>query len=425
MLQLDSTGTLASSITPLRGIPDRELQALRTPLRRYTEEFVRERTEGLHLWAEAPYDKRALTEVKRVASKARERKWQTILWVGIGGSGLGPKVIEDIFEKAHTPEFIILDTIDPAVLTETLPHIDWKHTLIVIASKSGETIEPMSLFALLFQELRKARGKEASEHVIAITDPEEGDLRTLCNEEGITALPLPTRIGGRYSIFTPIGLLPLALLGGNADTFLEGARELDTLCQKGSLDENPASLLAATQFLLETRLGYLIRVIMPYSQRLREIARWDQQLIAESLGKDELRNPIPLAAVGTQDQHSLFQQWMAGPRKQWHLFICEHTMLPSPSVPENVSPALRFAAGKSFAELLHSCYEGTARALTSAKRPHATITLPELNEYHLGQLFFLLMAEVVLLAKLYRIDPYGQPAVEVGKKITREILSGN
>ncbi|HBU09850.1 MAG TPA: glucose-6-phosphate isomerase, partial [Candidatus Peribacter riflensis] len=114
----------------------------------------------------------------------------------------------------------------------------------------------------------------------------------------------PSEIGGRFSIFTPVGLLPLALLDGNIDSFVRGAKEMDTLCQNTALDENPATLLAAVQYLLDFKRGYSVRVIMPYSARLTSIARWDQQLIAESLGKTETKNPIPLAAIGTQDQHS-------------------------------------------------------------------------------------------------------------------------
>jgi glucose-6-phosphate isomerase len=204
--------------------------------------------------------------------------------------------------------------------------------------------------------------------------------------------------------------------------FVRGAKEMDTLCQSTSLDENPAALLATAQYLLDTKRGYALRVIMPYSQRLASIARWDQQLIGESLGKVETGSPIPVAAIGTQDQHSLLQQWMAGPRLSWHLFIREDEK-PRVFLPEDLPEPFTHLSGKSFGRLLDACLSGTSAALTSVKRPHATITLPRLDERHLGQLFFLLMAEVVFLGKLYRIDPYGQPAVEVGKKITKEILS--
>jgi len=220
-----------------------------------------------------------------------------------------------------------------------------------------------------------------------------------------------------------VGLLPLALLDADVEQFVRGAKEIDTVCQNTSVDDNPAALLACIQFLLDTKRGYPIRVIMPYSQRLESIARWEQQLLAESLGKTELHNPIPLSAIGTQDQHSLLQQWMAGPRQMWHLFIREEetTLV---TVPDEVEPVFEYLIGKSFGQLQDACYQGTSQALTSAKRPHATISMPTLDAYHLGQLFEFFLIEVVLLGKLYRIDPYGQPAVEVGKKITKKLLGG-
>ena len=197
---------------------------------------------------------------------------------------------------------------------------------------------------------------------------------------------------------------------------------MDTLCQQTVLEENPAALLASAQYVLDTKRGYNIRVIMPYGQRLASLARWEQQLIAESLGKKETANPIPMAAVGSQDQHSLLQQWMAGPRRTWHIFIRE-VEKPRLYLPENLPDAFHSIAGKTMGQLLDACYEGTSRALTSAKRPNATISITRLDSYHLGQLLFLFLAEVVFLGKIYRIDPYGQPAVEIGKKITKDILS--
>ncbi|NOS66949.1 MAG: hypothetical protein HOO67_01115 [Candidatus Peribacteraceae bacterium] len=422
MLTLDISAALAKAITPSMGIPDAEISGLRTSMKKHVEDWLKERSAGKHAWSMDPYDAKLIQRVKEVAMTAKGQGIRTVLWVGIGGSGLGPKVMQEVFEGPDTVEFIVVDTIDPSALEQILGMIDWKTTLLVIASKSGDTLEPMSVFFLFWDELLKQKKLRPQDHVLAITDPEKGTLHDLCIREDIPMLPLPPAVGGRYSIFTPIGLLPLALLGGDVNAFVRGAKEMDTLCQSTGLQENPAALLAATQFLLDTRRGYPVRVIMPYGVRLQSIARWDQQLIAESLGKTETHNPIPVAAIGTQDQHSLLQQWMAGPRKSWHLFIRELER-PRVHVPDEVEDDWKYIAGKTFGQLFDACYEGTSRALTSAKRPHVTISLTRLDAAHLGQLFFLLMTEVVLLGKLYRIDPYGQPAVEVGKQITKQLLS--
>jgi glucose-6-phosphate isomerase len=293
---------------------------------------------------------------------------------------------------------------------------------VVVASKSGETLETMSAFFLYWDALKKARGSKAGSHVIAITDPQSGFLRDFSLEHGIEILPIPKDTGGRYSIFTPIGLLPLALLDGDVDDFIKGASEMQELCTKEIMEENPAALLAGAQFLLDTKKSYPVRVIMPYSHRLHSLGRWNQQLIAESLGKNEVFNPIPLAAQGTQDQHSLLQQWMQGPRKFWHLFIRE-VEKPRVFVPNDLDEEWGHIAGKSFGQLLDAANDGTMQGLTAAKRPHATISITQLDAYHLGQLFSCLLTEVILLGKLYRIDPYGQPGVELSKKIAKDILT--
>lgn len=422
MLHLDITGTSAKALTPVYGIPMQDLSSLRTILRRAIEEWLAEREKGMHAWSMDPYDRKALDHVKEAAMRVKGLGIKTVVWIGIGGSGLGPKVLQEVFEGPKTIDFLVLDTIDPTMLSRYLDLLDWKSTLIVVASKSGDTLETMSAFFLCWERLSEERKIRPRERVIAITDPEKGTLHDFCLEHGIQMLALPPAVGGRYSIFTPIGTLAMALLDADVNAFLRGAKEMDTNCQKTFLDDNPAATLAAVQFLLDTKRGYPLRVIMPYSGRLQSLGRWAQQLIAESLGKTEKHNPIPVAAIGTQDQHSLLQQWMAGPRNAWHLFIREEEM-PRLRVPVGLPTPLRHLSGKNFSELLDACYHGTSQALTTAKRPHATINLPRLDATHLGQLFFLLMTEVALLGKLYRIDPYGQPAVEIGKQITREILT--
>ncbi len=421
MLQLDITSALAKAITPSKGIPDQEFAALRTGMKKYIEKWLLEREQGQHGWSMNPYDKQTATRVTETAMVLKGKGIKTVVWVGIGGSGLGPRVLAEVFGRNDGVEFIVVDTIDPSVLGVLLHELDWRSTLLVVVSKSGETLETMSAFFLFFEKLRSQKKIVLADRVLAITDPEKGSLHDFCMENGIPMLPHPADVGGRYSIFTPVGLFALALLDGDVAAFLRGAKDMDTLCQKTTLEDNPAAQLAAVQWILDSKRNYPVRVIMPYSTRLQSFGRWNQQLIAESLGKNETGNPIPTASIGTQDQHSLLQQWMAGPRKQWHIFIRELEK-PRVSVPEELPGAFSYMAGKTFGQLLDACYEGTAGALTDMKRPHVTLSLPRLDEANLGQLFYLFLTEVVLLGKLYRIDPYGQPAVEIGKNITRGIL---
>lgn len=421
MLTIDITGILAKTITPSMGLADADILGLRTSMRRFVGDWKLERERGDHGWSRDMYDDDAIRQVKEVAARVKKERIQTVVWIGIGGSGLGPRVIQEVFETPQTVEFVVVDTVDPAALQLYLELVDWKKTMIVVASKSGGTLETVSAFFLYWDALRQVRGLNAAERVVALTDAENGWLHDFSVDNGITILPIPRDTGGRYSIFSPIGLLPLALLDADVDRFIEGAVDMDERCRSDLLEDNPAALLAAAQFLLDSKKGYLMRVIMPYSHRLQSLARWNQQLIAESLGKNEVSNPFPVAAVGSQDQHSMLQQWMQGPRKAWHLFIRE-VEKPHVFIPQDLPEQWSYIAGKSFGQLMDAFCDGTAMGLTSVKRPQAMLSITRLDEYHLGQLFYCLLAEVVLLGKLYRIDPYGQPGVEASKNIAKEIL---
>lgn len=420
MLTLDIAGSLAKLITPSYGISDQDLLQMRGSLKRYIEEVRAECEAGDHPWIRSVYDEDALRSVREIRDRVKKEKIETVLWIGIGGSGLGPRVLKEVFETQHTVELVIVDTIDPSTLQLYLDVLDWKRTFVVVASKSGGTLETMGAFFLYWEKLQSVMGSKATERALAVTDPAAGALHSFCSTHGISILPHP-EVGGRYSIFTPIGLLALALLDGDVDAFLQGAADMEAQCFNPSLDENPGAMLAAVQFLHESKKGYLMRVIMPYSARLQSLARWNQQLIAESLGKNEVRSPFPVAAVGTQDQHSMMQQWMQGPRKCWTLFIHEIEK-PRLTVPKVVDPSFEYVAGKSFGQILDAFLDGTARALTQVRRPHATVNITRLDAYHLGALFHMFLFEVVYLGKLYRIDPYGQPGVELGKQIAKDIL---
>lgn len=421
MLTIDITGTLAKTITPSMGLADADLMGVRTSMRRFVSEWKTEREHGEHGWSRDIYEEEIIKKVKDVAAKVKKDRIETVVWIGIGGSGLGPRVIQEVFETPQTLEMIIIDTIDPAALQMYLEIVDWKKALIVVASKSGGTLETISAFFLYWDALRQARGLQAADHVIAITDAHKGWLHDFSIDNGIVILPIPEDTGGRYSIFTPVGLLPLALLGADIERFIEGAIDMDEQCRSDVLEENPAAMLAAAQFLLDSKKGYLMRVIMPYAHRLQSLARWNQQLVAESLGKNEVSNPFPVAAIGSQDQHSMLQQWMQGPRKAWHLFIREAEK-PRVFIPQDIPEQWSYIAGKSFGQLVDAFCEGTSMGLMSVKRPSVMMTVTRLDEYHLAQLFYCLLAEVIFLGKLYRVDPYGQPGVEASKNIAKEIL---
>lgn len=226
MLHLDIQATLAKAITPSMGIPDQELTALRTSMKRHAEDWLKERTKGQHAWSMDPYNKQMIEHVKEAAMRIKAERIRTVVWIGIGGSGLGPKVIQEIFETPDTVELLVIDTIDPSVLKTYMDLIDWKSAFVIVASKSGDTLEPMSVFFLCFEKLKESRKEKATERVLALTDPKNGTLRTFCLDQGIPMLPIPSAVGGRFCIFTSVGLLPLAILGGDVSSFVRGAKEI-------------------------------------------------------------------------------------------------------------------------------------------------------------------------------------------------------
>ena len=166
MLQLDISAAMGKAITPNKGIPEQEFSAILTSLRRYIDDFVKERKKGEHEWALDPSNEDTIAKVKEIAAFASEQKIKNIVWVGIGGSGLGPKVIREVFESPDTPEFVLLDTIDPYMLKMYDEIVDWKSALLVVVSKSGGTLEPMSVFFHCWQRLKEAHGAKAGDFAV-------------------------------------------------------------------------------------------------------------------------------------------------------------------------------------------------------------------------------------------------------------------
>src|SRR3989338_6087421 len=153
MLHVDISGTLAKVLTPSYGIPDQEMLGISTSMRRVTGDWLRECESGMHSWTQDPFREEIVAEVEEVAARVKKERIQTVLWIGIGGNSLGPRVLQEAFERPDTVEFLIIDTIDPALLQTYLSILDWRHTLIVIASKSGDTLESLSAFFYFWEAL--------------------------------------------------------------------------------------------------------------------------------------------------------------------------------------------------------------------------------------------------------------------------------
>lgn len=357
-----------------------------------------------------------------LAAKKMAEKFQgfeDIVILGIGGSALGITCLMDAlkgpFWNNHgKPRLFVLDNLD--LVEEVEKVVDLDKTLFIVISKSGSTPETMAQY-FYFRE------KVSRENFVFITDPVSNELRKIGEYESIPVLDIPLNVGGRFSVLTSVGLFPAALLGIDIEELLEGAEEMAGAFTSKDFNLNFPFQLAATQYLLEWEHGVHMTVMMPYSSRLYSLADWYAQLLAESIGKDG-KGLTPVKALGATDQHSQLQLYNEGPRDKLIVFV-EVEDEESPKIPAIKNEKLGYLSGISFNHLLNVEKIATERALSEYKKPTLTIKIPKINERELGKLFMLFEGSIAFLGEYYRIDAFNQPGVELGKKLTKEILSQN
>ncbi len=300
---------------------------------------------------------------------------------------------------------------------------------IVVISKSGGTLETAAAFRLFRQALETYYGADSprsTQLVVPITG-EEGKLRSFSNERGYPdVFPVPDGIGGRFSVLTPVGLYPAAALGIDVRELLRGAVDMTDQFRSQPRGKNPVLDYVATCHLLERERGMNIRVLSTWGNRLEAVGLWYDQLLSESLGKQE-QGATPITGVNTRDLHSRGQQHQQGARdKLITNVIIDKPATDSvtlPQVPESLDQdGLNQLAGRGMPDLLRAAFEGTNKAYADDRRPTADIRLPELNAYCLGQLLQMLMLATVVEGRLIGINPYGQPGVEDYKRNMSEIL---
>jgi glucose-6-phosphate isomerase len=396
------------------------------------------RARGVLGFLELPGDRR-LAESVTTYARATAGKFEDVVILGIGGSALGPIAIRTALlppswnslsrtERNDRPRLHVLDNVDPRTIDALLNRLDLSRTLFVVTSKSGGTAETMAQYLVVRGRLDAALGARAREHLVFITDPRSGALRPLSLAEGITALDIPPAVGGRYSVLTPVGTLPAALVGVDVAAMLDGAADMAKRCESEMLDRNPAALYATLQHAAD-RHGRHIHVFMPYSDPLRDMADWFVQLWAESLGKhrqpgDAGFGPTPLAALGATDQHSQVQLFMEGPSDKTVTFLTVAGGAQDVAIPSLHSDVkeLAYLGGHRLGELLDVEQRATAGALARRGRPNMTLRLEAIDAWHLGALFMFLECATIHAAMLYGVDPLNQPGVELGKQFTYAML---
>lgn len=392
-------------------------------------------------WLTLGEDK-ALTKDITDYTQAIRGKHTDLVVLGIGGSSLGGRAMLEALthpfwnilppeKRKGLPRFHFIENVDPNQIAALMKTFDPKTTLFNVITKSGTTPETMSAFMLVKDRLEKTLGKTmARQNIVVTTDRNKGILREIATKEGYKAFEVPDDVGGRYSVFSAVGLLPAALCGINIREIQRGLRDMDKVLRRPRVRQNPAAQGALIQYLMY-RKNKPISVLMPYSNDLRFVANWYVQLWAESLGKKHdtqgkvvHKGPTPLGALGVTDQHSILQLLNEGPNDKVITFVQVKKPGQKVTIPKIYTQVkdLAYLGGKTFGKLLGSEFQATRATLTRSERPNVTLTLPKLTPYHFAQLLYLLEVQTAIMGRLMNINPFDQPGVEQAKIYTRALM---
>ncbi|HEV8015748.1 MAG TPA: glucose-6-phosphate isomerase [Stellaceae bacterium] len=375
-----------------------------------------------------PQRKDDIAQLRRVLKTFRaapRQRFRDVIILGTGGSSLGGQTLYDLADQRAQPRIHFMDNIDPATFDALFAALDPARTGVVAISKSGSTAETMTQFAICVAWLRQKLDADAvGRHTIAITEPKDSPLRLLAMRLKTPILDHDPGIGGRYSVLSNVGLLPAMLAGLDVAALREGAGEaLEAALDAGAPNESAPALGAAIAVGLAEKHGIDITVVMPYLDRLAHFGLWFRQLWAESLGKDG-KGTTPIRAMGTVDQHSQLQLYLAGPADKMFTLVTGEVAGTGPVAPPDLvsDPSLAYLVGKRMGDLLDAEQRGTEQSLIRNGRPTRRFHLARLDEKTLGGLLMHFMLETIIVADLIGVNAFDQPAVEEGKVIARQYL---
>ncbi len=442
-LRLDYNYMMSEFVGEDHGIEKKDLAGLSEIAGKIHLDLKEDREKGRVGFFDLPYDQETIREVKDFAASAYKR-YENVVVLGIGGSCLGARALHtalaggwwanlaDRKKRGRRPRFFFADNVDPDGFSRLLDALTLKKTLFLVISKSGTTAETMSQFLIVHKLLEAEVGRrKIADHLVVLTDAQQGRLRNIVDREGLTDFIIPDNVGGRFSVFTPVGLLPAALMGIEIEQLLAGAAAMDRRASGSNLLSNPAYLGAALLFLADRMKGKNITVMMSYSDALWDVADWFRQLLAESLGKkvnlsgNEVYTGLtPVKALGVTDQHSQTQLYMEGPFDKVLVFLAVDnfaSQVPIPALYPEL-PDVHYLGGHTMEQLFTAERLATEYALAQANRPSLTIHVPEINPFTVGQLLFLLEVQTAFAGGLYSINPFDQPGVELGKHFTYGLM---
>ena len=368
-----------------------------------------------------------LNEIQAVANTLRE-KCEVVVVAGIGGSYLGARAVIEglgnsfawlVNDKKNLTILFAGNNIGEDYLFELTSFLKDKKFGVINISKSGTTTETALAFRLLKKQCEEQRGKEeAKDVIVAVTDAKKGAARTCADKEGYKSFIIPDNVGGRFSVLTPVGLLPIAVAGFDVKQLVAGAADMEKACGKDvAFEENPAAIYAATRQALYTQAGKKIEIVCNFQPKLHYFAEWWKQLYGESEGKDQ-KGIFPAACDFTTDLHSMGQWIQQGERSIFETVISVETpneKLLFPHDDENLD-GLNFLEGKRVDEVNKMAELGTRLAHVDGGVPNILVNVPELNAYYLGQLIYFFEKACGISGLLEEVNPFNQPGVEAYKK---------
>ncbi|CAG9620979.1 glucose-6-phosphate isomerase [Sutcliffiella rhizosphaerae] len=379
-------------------------------------------------WVDLPtdYDKEEFSRIVESATKIKNNS-DILLVVGIGGSYLGARAAIEMLnhsfynalskEQRKTPQVIFVgNNISSTYMKDVMDLLDGKDFSINVISKSGTTTEPALAFRIFRKLLEEKYGKEAArERIYATTDKARGALKTLASEEGYESFIIPDDVGGRYSVLTAVGLLPIAVSGVDIEAMMKGAAEASRDFSKSELEENPAYQYAAVRNVLYNK-GKTIEMLINYEPGLQYFSEWWKQLFGESEGKDQ-KGIFPASANFSTDLHSLGQYVQEGRRDLFETIIKVETPRHELTVEEEASDldGLNYLAGETVDFVNTKAYEGTMLAHTDGGVPNLVVNIPSMDAYTFGYLVYFFEKACAMSGYLLGVNPFDQPGVEAYK----------
>ena len=372
-------------------------------------------------WLTLPDD--ILPQISRIEKTAKHLRSvsDTTVVIGLGGSYLGSRAViealsnsfSSLLKTKHHDIIFAGQNICEDYLADLLNLLDNKNYSIIVISKSGTTTEPALAFRILKSHLEKKVGKpEAAERIIAITDEKRGALRSLAETNGYETFVIPDNVGGRYSVLTPVGLLPIAVAGFDISLLVKGAKSMEEITGRNTKSsENPALLYAAARNLL-LQSGKSIEIMVGFTPKLHFFSEWWKQLYGESEGKDG-KGIFPAAVDMTTDLHSLGQYIQEGQRILFETFISVKSTEAKVTIPseKDDSDQLNYLAGKRLSEVNHNAEIGTTIAHNDGNVPIITLHVPSLGEYHLGQMIYFFEIACAISGYILDVHPIDQTGV--------------